>query len=206
MGYTIIGDKIDTNDWDERLKKTPQSITQDVLDQLKIMKTKPQFRGSIILLHDGGGDRAITVAALPVLIDTLRARGYKIVQVSDLMGSTRAEVMPDLTPKERWQARVDSVAFFAFSFFSHFVVMVFFLGDVLMSARLILVGIFALHRPAARKHDPEGAAELLPAGRRPDPCIQRREGDRAHDPLGAELRLRQPARDRDRRRLLRPHL
>ncbi len=25
------------------------------------MKTKPQFRGSIILLHDGGGDRSATV-------------------------------------------------------------------------------------------------------------------------------------------------
>ncbi len=162
MGYTIIGDEIDTSDWDERLKKTPQSISQDVLDQLKIMKTKPQFRGSIILLHDGGGDRAITVAALPVLIDTLRARGYKIVQVSDLMGSTRAQVMPDLTPKERWQARVDSVAFFAFAFFSHFVVMVFFLGDVLMSARLILVGIFALIDRLRSKHDPEGAASFYP--------------------------------------------
>ena len=46
------------------------------------MKTKPQFRGSIILMHDGGGDRSVTVAALPLLIDTLRAKGYKIVPVS----------------------------------------------------------------------------------------------------------------------------
>jgi len=49
------------------------------------MKTKPQFRGSIILLHDGGGDRSVTVATLPVLIDGLRAHGYVIEQVSDLM-------------------------------------------------------------------------------------------------------------------------
>jgi len=27
------------------------------------MKAKPQFRGSIILLHDGGGDRSVTVEA-----------------------------------------------------------------------------------------------------------------------------------------------
>ncbi len=46
------------------------------------MKTKPQFRGSIILLHDGGGDRSATVAALPMLIDALRAHGYTIVPVS----------------------------------------------------------------------------------------------------------------------------
>ena len=48
------------------------------------MKVKPQFRGSIILLHDGGGDRSATVAALPVLIDALRAHGYAIVPVSAL--------------------------------------------------------------------------------------------------------------------------
>ncbi len=51
------------------------------------MKTKPQFRGSIILLHDGGGDRSVTIASLPVLIDTLRAKGYTIVPVSKLMGN-----------------------------------------------------------------------------------------------------------------------
>jgi peptidoglycan/xylan/chitin deacetylase (PgdA/CDA1 family) len=33
--------------------------------------------GAIILLHDGGGFRANTVAVLPVLIDTLRAQGYR---------------------------------------------------------------------------------------------------------------------------------
>ncbi len=45
-------------------------------------ETKPWMRGSIILMHDGGGDRSATVAALPVLIDALRARGYEIVPVS----------------------------------------------------------------------------------------------------------------------------
>src|SRR5271167_4738009 len=104
------------------------------------MKTKPQFRGGIILLHDGGGNRSVTVAALPVLIDGLREHGYVIEQVSDLMGKTRAEVMPPLNARERWQARVDSVAFFAWAFFNHFVVSLFFVGDVLMSSRLIQIG------------------------------------------------------------------
>src|ERR1700749_1228841 len=103
------------------------------------MKTKPQFRGSIILMHDGGGNRAVTVAALPVLIDGLRAHGYPIEEVSDLMGKPGGEVMPPLNSRERWQARVDSVAFFAWAFFNHFVVSLFFIGDVLMSARLVMV-------------------------------------------------------------------
>jgi peptidoglycan-N-acetylglucosamine deacetylase len=34
--------------------------------------------GSIVLLHDGGGDRSQTVAALPKIISTLQERGYVI--------------------------------------------------------------------------------------------------------------------------------
>ena len=168
MGYTIIGDKIDTDDWNEHPRKTPQEITDNVLAQLAIMKDKPWFRGSIILLHDGGGNRSATVAALPLLITTLRAKGYELVPVSELMGKTTAEVMPPISPRMRWQARIDSVAFFFFSFFSHFVVDVFFVGDVLMSARLILVGILALiarirHRRIPHgKYDPR-VAVVIPA-------------------------------------------
>jgi peptidoglycan/xylan/chitin deacetylase (PgdA/CDA1 family) len=42
--------------------------------------------GSIILMHDGGGDRSGTLAALPSIIDTLHARGYRFATVSQLLG------------------------------------------------------------------------------------------------------------------------
>jgi peptidoglycan/xylan/chitin deacetylase (PgdA/CDA1 family) len=42
--------------------------------------------GSIILMHDGGGPRDETLAALPQIIDTLRARGYASETVSALLG------------------------------------------------------------------------------------------------------------------------
>jgi peptidoglycan-N-acetylglucosamine deacetylase len=42
--------------------------------------------GSIILMHDGGGDRSGTLAALPSIIDTLRVRGYRFATVSQLLG------------------------------------------------------------------------------------------------------------------------
>ena len=155
MGYTIVGNKIDTDDWNEHPRKSPQEITDGVLQQIENMKSKPWLRGSIILMHDGGGDRSATVAALPLLITTLRSKGYQIVNVSDLMGKTTAEVMPPISPKMRWQARVDSVAFFFFSFFHNFVVDVFFLGDVLMSARLILIGLLALIDRMWRRKVPE---------------------------------------------------
>jgi len=144
LGYVIIGDKIDTSDWDEHPRKSPQEIADSVFQQIDDMQTRSWMRGSIILLHDGGGDRSATVAALPVLIQALRDRGYRIVPVSALMDKTSAEVMPVLTPKQRWQARVDSIAFFVWAFFNHTVVGVFFVGDVLMSARLIVIGVFAV--------------------------------------------------------------
>ena len=42
--------------------------------------------GSIILMHDGGGPRSETLAALPQVIDTLRSRGYGFATVSELLG------------------------------------------------------------------------------------------------------------------------
>ncbi len=41
--------------------------------------------GAIILLHDGGGDRSQTIAALPLIIRGLQARGLHIVTVPQLL-------------------------------------------------------------------------------------------------------------------------
>jgi cellulose synthase/poly-beta-1,6-N-acetylglucosamine synthase-like glycosyltransferase/peptidoglycan/xylan/chitin deacetylase (PgdA/CDA1 family)/spore germination protein YaaH len=169
LGLTVVGNKLDTDDWDERIRKSPAEISQSILAQLNRMKTQHQFRGSIILLHDGGGDRSVTVAALPVLIDTLREHGYSIVQVSGLMGKTTAEVMPRLTLWQRVRALPDSMAFSALSIIFNFIVLVFFFGDILMSARLILVGVLAIidrlrrpHRQASPGFNPR-VAVLIPS-------------------------------------------
>jgi peptidoglycan-N-acetylglucosamine deacetylase len=42
--------------------------------------------GSIIISHDGGGPRAQTLAAYPGIIRKLRARGYRIVTVLEMLG------------------------------------------------------------------------------------------------------------------------
>jgi cellulose synthase/poly-beta-1,6-N-acetylglucosamine synthase-like glycosyltransferase/peptidoglycan/xylan/chitin deacetylase (PgdA/CDA1 family)/spore germination protein YaaH len=168
-GYTIIGNKIDTDDWNEHPVKTPEEITKSVLNQLETMKTKPQFRGSIILLHDGGGDRSATVKALPVLIEALREHGYTIVQVSALMGKTTAEVMPQITWWQYLRALPDSIAFSSAALIVKFIVLVFFLGDILMGARLIVVGLFAIidrlrkpYQQASAGYNPR-VAVLIPA-------------------------------------------
>ena len=168
-GFTIIGSKIDTDDWNERPRKTPAQIIDSVLAQLHTMKAKPQFRGSIILLHDGGGDRSVTVESLGPLIDALRAHGYTIVPVSALMGKTTAQVMPPLTFWQRVRTIPDSIAFSALDIITNFIVMVFFIGDILMSARLVIVGLFAVidrlrkpYRQATPGYYPR-VAVLIPA-------------------------------------------
>ena len=52
--------------------------------------------GRILLLHDAGGKRDLTVAALPLLIDELRARGYRLVTTGELVGMPRDTVMPPI--------------------------------------------------------------------------------------------------------------
>jgi cellulose synthase/poly-beta-1,6-N-acetylglucosamine synthase-like glycosyltransferase/peptidoglycan/xylan/chitin deacetylase (PgdA/CDA1 family)/spore germination protein YaaH len=143
LGYLIVGDKIDTNDWDEHPRKTPQEIVASVFDQMQAAQTKTWMRGSVILMHDGGGDRSATVAALPVLIEALRAHGYQIVPVSQLIGETHDQVMVPLNRQQKYYAFIDSIAFFFIAFFNHFVIGVFFVGDVLMCARLVIIGLCA---------------------------------------------------------------
>jgi peptidoglycan/xylan/chitin deacetylase (PgdA/CDA1 family) len=46
--------------------------------------------GAIILMHDAGGNRSETVAALPQIISELKARGYKLVTVPRLLADNPA--------------------------------------------------------------------------------------------------------------------
>ncbi len=43
--------------------------------------------GEIILMHDGGGDRSETVAALKQALPKLKEEGYRFVTVSELINS-----------------------------------------------------------------------------------------------------------------------
>jgi len=111
-----------------------------------------QLCGNIILLHDGGGERRETVRALPMIIDSLRARGYEIVPVYQLLGKTKADVMPPLPSNERWAARLNWVGFWLFDMGIKTITWIFFLGDLLMTSRLLLVGALAIV-DRLRSHD-----------------------------------------------------
>jgi peptidoglycan/xylan/chitin deacetylase (PgdA/CDA1 family) len=72
---TVLWD-LDPHDW-EGLRA--EAITRNVLADV--------HPGAIILLHDGGGDRAQTLAALPAIVAGLRARGYRFMTVPQLLAA-----------------------------------------------------------------------------------------------------------------------
>ena len=47
----------------------------------------------VVLLHDGGGNREATVAALPMIIDKMRAAGFRFVTTHELVGLPRSALM-----------------------------------------------------------------------------------------------------------------
>jgi cellulose synthase/poly-beta-1,6-N-acetylglucosamine synthase-like glycosyltransferase/peptidoglycan/xylan/chitin deacetylase (PgdA/CDA1 family)/spore germination protein YaaH len=170
MGYTTVGNKIDPNDWRENPHRSAEQISADVLAHLPPCAPNDQRCGNIILLHDGGGDRRETVRALPMMIDGIRARGYQIVPVYQLLGKTRADVMPPISSNERWAARLNFVGFWLFDFSIKAITWIFLIGDVLMTGRLLIIGAFAIYDRLRRRqygremdsYKPE-VAVLIPA-------------------------------------------
>ena len=109
-GYVSVGLHVDPGDWKrpgvqqiidatiDRVASAPATCTND---------SEADCSRNIILLHDGGGNRAETVAALPVIIDRLRAMGYHFVPVSTLAGLSRNASMPPISASDQLAARVD---------------------------------------------------------------------------------------------------
>ena len=65
LGDRTVLWSVDPDDWQPNV--TPQQLVQRVLASVR--------PGAIVLLHDGGGNRSATVAALPGIIDGLRRLG-----------------------------------------------------------------------------------------------------------------------------------
>src|SRR4029434_6580581 len=72
-----------------------------------LQRVKEQRRsGSIILLHDAGGDRSQTLAALPRILDWLTERGDTVVPMSELLNMKHDDIMPlvDRNEQSGWRA------------------------------------------------------------------------------------------------------
>jgi cellulose synthase/poly-beta-1,6-N-acetylglucosamine synthase-like glycosyltransferase/peptidoglycan/xylan/chitin deacetylase (PgdA/CDA1 family) len=71
FGYLVVLASTDTKDW---AKPGVRRIVANAIPR--------GDQGAVIMLHDSGGNRHETVRALPLIIDRLKARGYRFVTVT----------------------------------------------------------------------------------------------------------------------------
>jgi peptidoglycan/xylan/chitin deacetylase (PgdA/CDA1 family) len=71
QGMRVVLWSVDPRDWAPGA--TTRGIVRNVLSHV--------HAGSIVLLHDGGGNRSATVRALPKIIDGIRRRGLRLVTI-----------------------------------------------------------------------------------------------------------------------------
>jgi peptidoglycan-N-acetylglucosamine deacetylase len=101
LNYLVVLENIDPQDW---AKPGADIILRRIKQQ--------RHDGSVILLHDAGGDRSQTVEALPRILDWLHTRGDTVVPLSTLLGTTRDAVMPPVQRNGQSLTRLVSSAGF----------------------------------------------------------------------------------------------
>jgi cellulose synthase/poly-beta-1,6-N-acetylglucosamine synthase-like glycosyltransferase/peptidoglycan/xylan/chitin deacetylase (PgdA/CDA1 family) len=145
--YLIVLANYDSQDW------TRPGVAKIVHDA-----SPPGRTGGIVMLHDGGGNRSETVAALARLIPLLRARGFRFVTVTELAGLPRSGLEPAAPGWERRRGMVFAAAVrFGFLLVRMLLLTVGLVG-ILFAARVVLVlSLAGYQRRATRRRSPSSA-------------------------------------------------
>lgn len=154
QGYTVVGLHVDPSDW-----KRPgvDAIVERTL--AGVAEATPDRSTNIVLLHDGGGDRAQTVAALPRIIEGLEKAGYRIVPTATLAGLDRDAVMPRVQGVDLAAVRADVAAFTAIGMVITGLDWTFFFAIALGMIRAVGLALLALRR---RREAPEPVGPETP--------------------------------------------
>ncbi|MET0363019.1 MAG: glycosyltransferase, partial [Sphingobium sp.] len=137
-GYTVVGLHVDPNDWQ---RPGTDAIVRQVLDQ--VHSATPGNSANVILLHDGGGDRSQTVAALPRIIATLKREGYRFVPVSRLAGQPQSAANPPVAAEDLFAVRTDVAIFVLLAALATTLVWIFYLAIAVGIARALLMTALA---------------------------------------------------------------
>lgn len=166
LGYITVGLRVDPEDWkltdDDGRRRTADDIVRQTMQG--VSSTDPERRGQVVLLHDGGGNRAATVQALPAIIHELRARGYRFVTVSELAGLKPEQTMPPVAERHDPLAYADRAMFALFAIGGWALRWLFVLGIVLGVGRLVLIGTLAAAQRwrARRRERRQAGADYCP--------------------------------------------
>ena len=144
-GYVTVGERIDPRDWAKGV--TADEIVSEIKSELA-----SENPGHVILLHDAGGDRTATVAALPRILEDLQAEGYQFVPLSELVGETRAQLMPAPSVMEMRWAHIEGGAFDTQGLFKKIIGMLFLWAIYLTLARSLFYGLLAIAQKRRARH------------------------------------------------------
>ncbi len=131
--YITVSESIDTRDWEKNV--SPDSIFERVKANIN--------NGNIILMHDAGGNRKATIAALPRIIEYYKKLGYKFVTVAELLHQNKDALMPKLNTTDSLISATDWYIAKGIFYFIRIIFIVFILATVLSVIRLILLAILA---------------------------------------------------------------
>jgi cellulose synthase/poly-beta-1,6-N-acetylglucosamine synthase-like glycosyltransferase/peptidoglycan/xylan/chitin deacetylase (PgdA/CDA1 family) len=115
--------------------------------------------GQILLMHDGGGDRSQTVAALDAALSTLATRGYRVTTVADSVGL--GQTMHAASAVERFDAAATVWGIRLSDLVVTLITWALVLSGIVMLIRAVLVVTVAAghHRRSRRgRHHPDGPA------------------------------------------------
>lgn len=162
QGYSIVGLHGDPGDWQ---KRTADDIAQRTISA--VLGATPDRTVNVILLHDGGGDRSQTVAALPQIITRLQALGYTFVPASKLAGLDRDAVMPKVEGWDLVAVRLDVGIFVVLAALLSGLNWLFFFAIALGVIRALGMTVLAL----LAGRDPDMIAPEVPPADGPRPLV-----------------------------------
>jgi cellulose synthase/poly-beta-1,6-N-acetylglucosamine synthase-like glycosyltransferase len=143
-GYLLAFGNFDTEDWS---RPGADTVLQNA--------TPRRGQGGIVVMHDGGGNRSETVAALTALIPRLRSLGYTFVTVSQLAGLPRSAVEVPATALDALRAHSLVTALRGGVIVTSALTVVVLIVGVLTALRMVAVAVFAhRHKRRPRTFDP----------------------------------------------------
>ena len=155
-GYVTVGLHIDAEDWQPI---STAQIIKNVMQQRyyggEMTVGGLRAGGNVILMHDGGGNRAHTVAALGPIIDSLRAHGDTVVPLSELAGISKADAMPGLPPRSAFTRDIELATFWVVSGLEWTLYWLFFIAVVVGALRLIVIIMLATYQRYHRRKPTE---------------------------------------------------
>lgn len=143
--YLVALSTHDSQDWD-----ATRSVDEIVAASLPAGRD-----GAVVLMHDGGGDRRRTVAALERVVTTLQDRGYRFTTMGELAQLPGDGAMPAVGPAERLRSRALPAALTLSSWIARAFTIFAALVAILVVLRAVLLLLFARrHADRANATDP----------------------------------------------------